>query len=74
MTGRPEPAVGASEEVLQHHLELHERDCGSGTASTTRVCPCKSCLVWACTRCGEPMFWTYKAWCEHAAALWASVQ
>ena len=68
------PPVGASAEVLEHHAASHKRDCGPDIGAVERICPWGNILVWQCKRCGEGVFWTYEAWCEHAAELWASVQ
>ena len=67
-------AVAASAEVNEHHAAVHERRCGADLEMVERRCPCDTVKVWQCKRCGERLFWAYRAWCEHARDLWASVQ
>jgi predicted RNA-binding Zn-ribbon protein involved in translation (DUF1610 family) len=42
--------------------------------TVTWTCPCGETVIWQCKRCDELVFWSYRSWCEHAAAFWASYQ
>jgi hypothetical protein len=51
---RSERNIGASYEVMVHHLKQHEAVCPSGLAYNV-PCPCGRCHVIVCAECGEPL-------------------
>lgn len=61
--------VGASPEVIEHHIGLHP--CHS-TETRIAICPCGRALAIICDECDEPMFGVAgpgDAACEHLAEL-----
>lgn len=61
--------VGASEEVIRHHVDVHP--CGKQNYREV-VCPCARCIALACEVCDTPVFLAVSPNedpCEHALEL-----
>lgn len=66
--------IGASVELVRHHLAEHDRTCtGEFEHAEQKVtCPCGSCAVLLCGRCHGPVLLGMdrdRPVCEHAEAL-----
>lgn len=57
----PDPPVGMSRELIEHHGRLHEAECLRDRPAPTGVpigivCPCGSCMVLICQDCSRPVY------------------
>ena len=61
------PTIGASAEVIAHHVEQH--GCGTCLSDCLEmVCACGTTVALACALCRQPLFIVVRpgTWCWHA--------
>jgi hypothetical protein len=74
---RPFPELGASDEVLTHHVRKHAmaNGCWDGVR-LTKQCPCGRAAVFTCVACGDALLLLTRnnePPCEHAREAWAEM-
>jgi hypothetical protein len=71
------PPIGASPELISHHIDAHDRSCLNTTPHPTdplpaRTCPCGRSMILCCGNCGTPLFTGFRPGfrpCRHAREL-----
>jgi hypothetical protein len=63
------PHIGASPEVIRHHLDVHP--CKTARVLETE-CPCGHAVALICSECAEPLFLAVNSedWCSHAEQMY----